>query len=303
MPWPTRKATTGRRRRTLALVLAGAAGAMGATAVLLTHGSSDGEPVAGAAERVSSTSHPDAPAAGESRRATAHSARAAALLSRQAARRGERLVIGRLRRDLAAVRRRGRSPIALVQRTTALRTRPGGPLAASLGSDTEFGSPRVLAVLDRERAWLEVMAAELPNGQTGWVSGDDLDLDGVEFSLHVDLSSRELAVRRGGSVVRRALVAVGGPATPTPTGTFAVTDKLQVTDDYSPYGCCALAFTGHQPNVPQGWSGGDRLAVHATPHTATIGQAATLGCFRAADRHMRWLVERVPLGTPVEIEP
>jgi lipoprotein-anchoring transpeptidase ErfK/SrfK len=146
------------------------------------------------------------------------------------------------------------------------------------------------------------MATELANGETGWVRADDVSVDGVAYALRASLAERALEVRRRGRVVRRITVAIGAPQTPTPTGRFAVTDKLEVTGE-SPYGCCALAFTGHQPRVPQEWSGGDRLAVHGTTNAASIGDAASLGCLRAGAEDMRWLIDRVPLGTVVRVVP
>jgi len=217
------------------------------------------------------------------------------------ARRATDISMRRLRVALAAAERRG-SPIAIVRESTALRSGPRGETLANIGIETEFGSPRVLAVVDHDRQWLEVMAAELSNGETGWVRADDVEVDGVAYSLRATLGERTLEVMRAGRVVRRVPVAVGAPETPTPTGRFAVTDKLQVTDE-SPYGCCALAFTGHQPDVPQEWAGGDRLAAHATPDPESIGDAASLGCFRASDADMRWLIDRVPLGTVVTVAP
>jgi lipoprotein-anchoring transpeptidase ErfK/SrfK len=62
-----------------------------------------------------------------------------------------------------------------------------------------------------------------------------------------------------------------------------------------------LALSGHQPDVPQHWAGGDRLAFHGTDRPATIGAAATLGCLHTDDATMRLLVSRVPLGTTVVI--
>ncbi|HEV2075382.1 MAG TPA: L,D-transpeptidase, partial [Thermoleophilaceae bacterium] len=153
----------------------------------------------------------------------------------------------------------------------------------------------------QKREWVEVMAPELANGETGWVRASALDVGRTVYSLRADLSERRIEVRRRGRLVRTLPVAIGGPATPTPTGEFAVTDKLYVSDGTAAYGCCALALTGHQPDVPQEWSGGDRLAVHATPHTATIGQPASLGCFRASEENARWLVENVPIGSPIAI--
>ena len=62
-----------------------------------------------------------------------------------------------------------------------------------------------------------------------------------------------------------------------------------------------LALTGHQPLIPQGWGGGDRIAIHATPSPETIGHAASTGCLRTTNAVMRRLVRRVPLGTRVYV--
>ena len=66
------------------------------------------------------------------------------------------------------------------------------------------------------------------------------------------------------------------------------------------YGCCILALSGRQPNLPQGWSGGDRLAIHGSP-TPTWGHAVSNGCLHAAEPDLRYLMKTVPLGTAVRI--
>jgi len=159
----------------------------------------------------------------------------------------------------------------------------------------------VLAVVARRPGWLGVLSEERPNGRTGWIRARDARLLRERWRLDVDLSARRLLVRRDGEVVRRARVAVGGGATPTPTGRFAVTDLLAFRDPASPYGCCALALSGRQPDVPQGWSGGDRLAIHGTRDETSVGQAVSLGCLRAREGVLRWMLRRIPLGTRVTI--
>lgn len=215
--------------------------------------------------------------------------------------RARALLAAEVRREIVAARRDGGTPIGLVERPTVARSRPGGERVVRLGRETEFSSPRVLAVVGQAGAWVEVMAAELDNGETAWVDAAALDLGATDFTLRADLSERQVTVRANGRLVRRIPVAIGGPATPTPTGRFAVTDKLNVPGGSAAYGCCAVALTGHQPNVPQEWAGGDRLAIHATDHTETIGNAASLGCFRASEANARWLLHTVPLGTVIQI--
>jgi 4-hydroxy-3-polyprenylbenzoate decarboxylase len=98
----------------------------------------------------------------------------------------------------------------------------------------------------------------------------------------------------------RIPVAVGAPDTPTPPGIFYVTDKLPGVEFGSYYGCCILALSGRQPNLPEGWSGGDRLAIHGSP-TPTWGRAVSNGCLHAAEPDLRYLMKTVPLGTAVRI--
>jgi lipoprotein-anchoring transpeptidase ErfK/SrfK len=69
----------------------------------------------------------------------------------------------------------------------------------------------------------------------------------------------------------------------------------------SVYGCCALALTARQPNLPAGWTGGDRVALHGTPTDAAAGDAASAGCLRVQERPLRRLMKLVPVGTRVTI--
>ena len=188
-------------------------------------------------------------------------------------------------------------------RTIALRSGPGGKTVARIGARTEFGSQRVLAVAARRGRWLGVLVPERPNGKLGWVDGRSgaLDRGRTKISLRADLSARRVDLRVGGKVVKRMKVTIGRPGSTTPTGRFAVTDKLS-GDRFGPYyGCCILALSGHQPNTPAGWKGGNRLAVHGTNSPGTIGAAASAGCLRGGDRDLQTLMRRVPVGTPILI--
>jgi hypothetical protein len=190
---------------------------------------------------------------------------------------------------------------AFVPRPTVLYREPGGRRRMRIAAKTEWGSPRVLGVIEQRGGWLGVQAAELGNGEVAWVRRRRARLDCVRWSLHADLSKRTLFVRRDGHTVRKMRVAIGRHENPTPQGRFTVTDKLRVTDPDSPYGCCVLALSGHQTNLPDYWPGGDRLAVHATSDESSVGERASLGCLRTHAFRARWLIETVPLGAPIFI--
>ena len=199
--------------------------------------------------------------------------------------------------------RRSISPVARVRGSVALRTRPRGRVAARVGPYTEFGSPQVLGVVRRRGRWLGVVSTALPNNRLAWVRRDNprVRTARVGYVLRADLSARTLQLRRDGRLIKRVRVAIGRPGSPTPTGRFSITDKLRGTDYGSYYGCCILALSGHQPNLPPGWTGGNRLAIHGTNSPGTIGTAASAGCLRASDAGLRVLMRRVRLGTPVFI--
>ena len=190
---------------------------------------------------------------------------------------------------------------AQLARATALRARPGGHVVARLPRRTEFGSAQILAVAGRDQRWLAVRTPVLGNGRVGWIRADAARLLHEPWTLEVDLSLRRLTARREGRRAFSIPVAIGAPGTPTPTGRFGVTDRLKMSG--TTYGCCALALSGHQPNIPQGWGGGDRIAIHGTTATGSIGTPASHGCLRASDSGMRRLMAVIPLGTTVRIHP
>ena len=189
-------------------------------------------------------------------------------------------------------------------RSVKLRSKPGGPVVATIGARTEFGSRRVLAVAEKRGRWLGVLATERPNGKLGWVDSrsDAVARASTKISLRADLSRRRVELRVGRKVVKRVKVAVGRPGSSTPTGRFSVTDKMS-GGRYGPYyGCCILALSGHQPNLPAGWKGGTRLAIHGTDTPGTIGAAASAGCLRGSEDDLRVLMRRVPVGTQIVIK-
>jgi hypothetical protein len=194
-------------------------------------------------------------------------------------------------------------PLATVRpgKRIALHSSPGGRVVTRVGDRTEFGSVRVYWIEQVRGAWFGVPTPDLPNGQLAWIRDDRfaLDVSQTHFWIDADVSSQQLELHHGNRLLDRFTVSVGSPSSPTPLGDYSVTDGL-VGRGLGPwYGCCVLALSGHQPNLPAGWIGGNRMAIHGTP--GSIGGAVSHGCLRASDPDMISLFARVPLGAPVFI--
>ncbi|MBV9048010.1 MAG: L,D-transpeptidase [Solirubrobacterales bacterium] len=166
---------------------------------------------------------------------------------------------------------------------------------------TPFGSPQVLWVVRQAPGWLGVISPIVGNGRVGWIPRPAASLRRTTWELLVSLSSRRLTVIDHGQVLERYTVAIGAPSSPTPTGRFAVTDRLVTRNPAGPYGCCIVALSAVAPHAIQGWDGGDRIAIHTTPGNVGLGEAVTHGCMHVTMADGRWLLYHVPLGTPTLI--
>ena len=198
---------------------------------------------------------------------------------------------------------RGGYPVLYVRagRHVALRTGPRGRVVHRVGGRTIFGSPTALSVVRSTRHWAGVTTPYLANDQLAWVKLDRrrLAASSTRLAIAVSLSSRRAELIDGHTVLRRFAVTVGAAGSATPTGRFAVTDTFR--GGLNPaYGCCALALTARQPNLPSGWLGGSRVAIHGT--YGPVGYAVSHGCIRAENADVSALVAHVPVGTPVFIE-
>ena len=187
-----------------------------------------------------------------------------------------------------------------VEETVDLYDEPGGSVVETAGPFTEFGSRTVFAVTEQEDEWAAVLTPYRENGKPLWLQLDPerLKAGRTVWNLEVDLSDFETRVYEDGELVRSFPVSIGMPTAPTPTGHFAITDTFRGNLNAA-YGCCALATTARQINLPSGWLGGDRIAFHGT--SGEIGAEVSHGCIRAVDEDVSALVDMVPPGTPVEI--
>ncbi|MBV8598782.1 MAG: L,D-transpeptidase [Actinobacteria bacterium] len=183
----------------------------------------------------------------------------------------------------------------------ALHAAPGGPVLAKVGRTTSFGTPVVLGVVARRTGWFGVTTDAVPNGKVGWVRSRDAVVGVVHDAIRVSLSAKKLELYAGGRLVRSYVVGIGAASSPTPVGRFAVAEKLPGSSQGSVYGCCILGLSVHQLHPPASWSrGGNYLvAIHGG---GGLGTAVSAGCLHLDEAGLRYLMDDVPLGTPVFIE-
>jgi len=172
------------------------------------------------------------------------------------------------------------------ERTTFLVAQPPGAAGATA----------------KAAGWLRVMLPRRPNGSTGWIRRDQVDLVSLRNRVEVDLSSRQLTLFDLDRVVRRWPVTVGRRATPTPTGRFYITVKLKPPAISPVYGAFALGLSGYSNVLDQFGTGDGQIALHGTPNPASVGRAVSHGCVRLDNQAIIKLAAELPLGTPVTIK-
>jgi lipoprotein-anchoring transpeptidase ErfK/SrfK len=165
---------------------------------------------------------------------------------------------------------------------------------------TEYGIVRTLLVTDQKTpGWLQVLLPLKPNGQTGWIHAGDVTLSQVLHRIEVDRASHTLRLFHADQLVLETPVAVGTPNTPTPTGTFYITDP--VPGGGGAYGPLALGLSGYSDVLDSFAGGPPQIAIHGTNHPELIGQDVSNGCVRVPNDMIVQIGDQVPLGTPVII--
>lgn len=154
----------------------------------------------------------------------------------------------------------------------------------------------------RDGEWGRVELPYVWPRREGWISLDGLRRETTWVRVEVDLSEHAVRVFKRGDLLFEVPGATGAPASPTPPGDYAVTDRVPFAPGGS-LGSFAFGISGIQPRLPAGWSGGDQLAIHGTDSPGSIGQSVSAGCVRVSETSLDRLMPLLRLGTPVVIHP
>jgi lipoprotein-anchoring transpeptidase ErfK/SrfK len=176
---------------------------------------------------------------------------------------------------------------------------PDGAVTETLANPQPSGAPLTFLVASSQGAWLQVDLAQRPNGSTGWVKADSVTLHSLVYSLQASTEQNTLTLLKNGTPVKTYTAATGTGGTPTPHGSFYITELLQPTNDgYGPYAFGLSAFS----DVLSSFGGGPgQIGLHGTNDAASIGHAASHGCIRLANPDITELAGLLPLGTPITI--
>ncbi|WP_380163498.1 L,D-transpeptidase family protein [Jannaschia sp. R86511] len=177
---------------------------------------------------------------------------------------------------------------------------PGGPVQHELDNPRDTGAPLTFLLADDPgRGWYEVMVPVRPNGTTGFVRAQDVDIARVPYRLVMSTADNELTVYEGDEVLRTMPAASGTGDTPTPLGLFYLTELLEPTNaGYGPY---AYGLSGFSEVLDSFGGGPGQIGLHGTDDADSVGQAVSHGCIRLSDEDITYLAELLPLGTPVQI--
>ena len=195
---------------------------------------------------------------------------------------------------------------AVVRSRAVVARRPGGRPFARFERLNVNRVPTIFsirgAIVDakcKPRSYL-VQVPTRPNGVTGWVPAAHVGIETVRTRILVDLSERRLTLFRNGRRVLSARAAIGSPATPTPTGSFYVNQRLIPHDRSGPFGPGAVGISAFS-NVLTGWTQGGPIAIHGTNAPWSIGEAVSNGCIRLRNETLLRVFSQTLAGTPVVI--
>jgi len=181
----------------------------------------------------------------------------------------------------------------------AVYTAPNGAVAETLSNPQPSGAPLVLLVAATQGTWLKVDLAQRPNGSTGWIKADAVTLHRLDYSLKASTENRTLALYKNDALVKTFTVATGTGGTPTPHGSFYITELLAPTNaGYGPY---AFGLSAFSEALTSFGGGPGQIGLHGTDDAASIGKAASHGCIRLANPDITELAHLLPLGTPITI--
>lgn len=177
------------------------------------------------------------------------------------------------------------------------------PNPRPIDADPPVPVPLHMLVDEMNDEWVEVLLPVRPNGTTGWIRRDEVELASHPYRIEALLDEFTLVVYENDEVIFETEVGVARENAPTPGGLYYTTELIRPTDPEGPYGSYAYGMSGFSEEFETFNGGEGQLGIHGTDEPELIGEAVSAGCIRLTNEDIEFIVEdlELPLGVPVEI--
>jgi lipoprotein-anchoring transpeptidase ErfK/SrfK len=199
--------------------------------------------------------------------------------------------------------------------------RPDAELLAELPATTAYRAKTTLLVDSYTKRpegdvpdWLPVtVPLKKPNNMPGWIKKSDVAITLTSYEIRVHLFFHTLDLVLNDKIVFSTKVILGTAETPTPTGTFYVTDPVNCNTESVPgypvgqcsgaYGAFAMGTSALSEKLDSFAGTIPQIALHGTSlPDSELGKNLSNGCIRMPNDAILKLAKIVPLlGTPVII--
>jgi lipoprotein-anchoring transpeptidase ErfK/SrfK len=124
-------------------------------------------------------------------------------------------------------------------------------------------------------------------------------------NLVLKLKEKKVYVYRGDKLITKYPVAIGKKGTETPTGEWQVMEKIK-NPAWTSFKTGEVFAPGRENPLGSRWigfwtDGKDMVGFHGTSNIKSIGRAASNGCVRMYNRHVKALFPLVKVGTTVKV--
>jgi lipoprotein-anchoring transpeptidase ErfK/SrfK len=125
------------------------------------------------------------------------------------------------------------------------------------------------------------------------------------ITLLLKLKEKQVYVYRGDKLLNKYPVAIGKKGRETPTGEWQVMEKIK-NPGWTSFRTGEYFAPGRENPLGSRWigfwtDGKDTIGFHGTPNVKSIGTAASNGCVRMYNRHVKALFPLVKVGTTVKV--
>lgn len=170
-----------------------------------------------------------------------------------------------------------------------------------LTNPNDVGAPLRFLVRSATDQRLLVYLPTRPDGSTGWVLRSQVRLLKDPYSLAISIPEHRLQLYRGGALMETEPIGVGKGITPTPPGTYFLTELLQPDNPDGAYGPYAFGLSAYSPTLTDFGRGNGQIGLHGTNEPGGLGGNVSHGCIRVNNDVITRLARTLPLGTPVVI--